>query len=77
MSSSKGNSQEEKNKNIIRSYIDEIFNKHNLSLIERYFGDESVEGSPQAGKGGEGFGQFLTDFSLLGVRMQTTAWIKV
>ena len=38
----KGNSQEEKNKDIIVSYIDEIFNKHNLSSIERYFGGNSV-----------------------------------
>src|SRR5919106_74570 len=29
--------QEERNKNLIRSYIEEIFSKHNLSSIERYF----------------------------------------
>ena len=33
-----------------------------MASIEKYFGKESVEGSPQAGKGGEGFRQFLTDF---------------
>jgi predicted SnoaL-like aldol condensation-catalyzing enzyme len=54
-------SQEERNKVIIRSFIEEIFNKHNLSSIERYFGEVSVEGSPQAGKRGQGFKQFLTD----------------
>jgi predicted SnoaL-like aldol condensation-catalyzing enzyme len=54
--------QEERNKTLIRSYIDEIFNKHKLSSIERYFGGNYVEGSPQAGKGGEGFKQFLTNF---------------
>jgi hypothetical protein len=43
MSSMNGNPQEEKNKNIIKSYIDEIFNKHNLSLIKRYFGGNSME----------------------------------
>jgi predicted ester cyclase len=58
----KGNSQEEKNKDIIRSYIDEIFNKHNLSSIERYFGGNSVEGSPQAGKGSVGSKQFINEF---------------
>ena len=36
--------------------------EHNLSSIEKYFGKDSVEGSPQAGKGGEGFRRFLTDF---------------
>jgi predicted ester cyclase len=55
-------SQEERNKTLIRSFIDEIFNKHNLSSIENYFGRDSVEGSPQAGMGGKGFKQFLTDF---------------
>ena len=55
-------SQEERNKTLVRSFIDEIFNKHRLSSIGKYFGKESVEGSPQAGKGGEGFRQFLTDF---------------
>jgi hypothetical protein len=54
------------------SFIEEIFNEHNLTSIKKYFGKESFEGSPQAGKGGGGFKQFLTDFSLLGVRMQTT-----
>jgi predicted ester cyclase len=54
--------QEERNKTIIRSFIEEIFNEHNLSSIEKYFGKDSVEGSPQAGKGGEGFRQFLIDF---------------
>ena len=65
-------SLEEKNKNIIRSFIEEILNEHNLSYIEKYFGNESVEGSPQAGKGGEGFRQFLTDFFKAFPDMHTT-----
>jgi predicted ester cyclase len=52
--------QEERNKSIIRSFIEEIFNDHNLSFVEKYFGNDSVEGSPQAGERGEGFKQFLT-----------------
>jgi predicted ester cyclase len=62
MSSPEPTSLEERNKTLIRSFIEEIFNEHNLSSIEKYFGKESVEGSPQAGKGGEGFKLFLTDF---------------
>jgi predicted ester cyclase len=57
-----GISQEERNKTLIRSYIEEIFNKHNLSSIERYFGGDSIEGSPQAGKGGVGSEQFINEF---------------
>jgi len=62
MPRTEGTSEEERNKTLIRSFIEEIFNEHNLSSIEKYFGQVSVEGSPQAGKGGEGFKQFLTDF---------------
>jgi predicted ester cyclase len=62
MPSSEATSLEERNKILMRSFIDEIFNEHNLSSIEKYFGKNSVEGSPQAGKGGEGFRQFLIDF---------------
>ena len=55
--------QVERNKTIIRSYIDEIFNKHKLSSIERYFGGNFIEGSFQAGKGGGvGSKQFLNEF---------------
>jgi predicted ester cyclase len=62
MSSPEASSLEERNKTLIRSFIDEIFNEHNLLSVEKYFGKGSVECSPQAGKGGEGFKQFLTDF---------------
>lgn len=62
MSSPDATSIEERNKIIIRSFIDEIFNKHNLSSIEKYFGKETIEGSSQAGKSGEGFKLMLTEF---------------
>jgi predicted ester cyclase len=62
MSSPDATSPEERNKIFVRTFIDEIFNKHNLSSIEKYFGNETVEGSPQAGKSGEGFKLMLTDF---------------
>jgi predicted SnoaL-like aldol condensation-catalyzing enzyme len=62
----------ERNKTLIRSFIDEIFNEHNLLSVEKYFGKGSVEGSPQAGKGGEGFKQFLTDFFRAFPDMRTT-----
>jgi steroid delta-isomerase-like uncharacterized protein len=62
MSSHDATSLEERNKTLIRSFIQEIFNEHNLSSIENYFGNEAVEGSPQAGKSGEGFKLMLTEF---------------
>ena len=62
MSSTEKESQEVKNRAIIISYIEEVFNKHDLSSIERYFGGNFVEGSPQAGKGGVGSKQFINEF---------------
>ena len=54
--------QVERNKTLIRSFIEEIFNKHKLLSVGKYFGVDYVEGSPQAGKEGEGFKLMLTEF---------------
>ena len=53
--SEKNSSQEKRNKVIVESFVEEIFNKHNLSAIVKYL-------SPIAGKGNEGFKQFLSAF---------------
>jgi predicted ester cyclase len=53
--SEKNSSQEKRNKILVESFIEEIFNKHNLSVIENYL-------TPQTGKGNEGFKQFLSAF---------------
>jgi predicted ester cyclase len=62
MSSPVVTSLQDRNRTLIRSYIDEIFNKHNLSSIERYFGGDSIESSPKSGKHGVGSGQFISEF---------------
>jgi hypothetical protein len=51
MPSTEGDSLEERNKTVIRSFIQEIFNEHNLSSIEKYFGKESVEGKSSGRQG--------------------------
>jgi predicted ester cyclase len=51
----KNSSQEKKNKTLVESFVEEIFNKHNLSAIESYL-------NPVAGKGDEEFKQFLRAF---------------
>jgi predicted ester cyclase len=43
-------------KNIIKSFIEEVFNKHNISAAEKYFAKEN----PSIGPGSEGFKQSLT-----------------
>jgi steroid delta-isomerase-like uncharacterized protein len=40
------------NKALVKSFVEEIFNNHNLSAIEKYL----------AGQGKEGFKQFLSEF---------------
>ena len=62
MSSPEVTSLQDRNKTLIRSFIQEIFNEHNLSSIGRYFGGNSIEGSPLAGKGGVGSKQFINEF---------------
>jgi predicted ester cyclase len=42
-------------KNIIKSFIEEVFNKHNISAAEKYFAKEN----PSIGPGSEGFKQSL------------------
>jgi steroid delta-isomerase-like uncharacterized protein len=51
----KNSSQEKRNKELVETFVEEIFNKHNLSKIEKYL-------SPAGGKGSEGFEQFLSSF---------------
>jgi hypothetical protein len=43
MPSTEKTSPEQRNKALITSFIEEIFNEHNLSSIEKYFGKDSVE----------------------------------
>jgi steroid delta-isomerase-like uncharacterized protein len=61
-SSSDATSHEERNKTLIRSFINEIFNEHNPSSNEKYFAKESVEVSPHKGNVSEGFKQFISEF---------------
>ena len=51
----KNSSQEKKNKTLVESFVEEIFNKHNLSAIENYL-------NPVAGKRSEEFKEFLSAF---------------
>jgi steroid delta-isomerase-like uncharacterized protein len=62
MPSTEGDSKEDRNKTLIRSFIQQIFNEHNLSSTEKYFGDETLDGSPQAGRSDKGFKLMLTEF---------------
>ena len=72
MPSPEGTSLEERNKTLIRSFMKRFSMNTIYPPLKRHFGKDSVEGSPQAGKGGEGFKQFLTDFFKAFPDMHTT-----
>jgi predicted ester cyclase len=44
-------------KNVIKSFIEEVFNKHDISASEKYFAKEN----PSIGLGSEGFKQSLNE----------------
>ena len=44
-------------KNVIESFIEEVFNEHNISASEKYFAMEN----PSIGQGSEGFKQSLNE----------------
>ena len=50
------------NKALVKSFVEDVFNKHDLSAIEKYFGKDSTQDSPLVGNGCEGFKQFLSAF---------------
>ncbi|MGC1133855.1 MAG: ester cyclase, partial [Nitrososphaeraceae archaeon] len=67
------NSQKERNKALIRSFIKEVLKEHNLLAIEKYFTKDFIEGVlHHAEKEGEGFKQFLTEFFEAFPDMRTT-----
>jgi predicted ester cyclase len=45
----------EANKLFIESFVQEVFNKHNLSALERYFAPNVIHHNSMAGQGTEGF----------------------
>jgi predicted ester cyclase len=51
----KNSLQEKKNKTLVESFVEEIFNKHNLSATENYLG-------PDSGKESGEFKEFLSAF---------------
>ncbi|MGI8832007.1 MAG: ester cyclase [Nitrososphaeraceae archaeon] len=50
------------NKALVKSFVEDVLNKHDLSAIEKYFGKDSIQDSPLVGNGCEGFKQFLSAF---------------
>jgi len=51
--------EEEKNKDIVRAFQDEVFNQKNLTAIDRYYSTDLVQHNPQQPQGREGAKQFF------------------
>lgn len=54
----------EENKMMITSFVQEVFNKHDLTVVDKYYGPNLIHHNPIAGKGRQGFKEFLTQFLL-------------
>ena len=52
----------EMNKSLIKSFVQEVFNKHNLTALDKYYAPNVTLHNPMAGQGRQGFRQFLTLF---------------
>lgn len=59
---SKGGMSAENNKKTIREFYEEVFCKHNLSMVDRYMHDDYIQHNPDAEQGKAGFIAFHEGF---------------
>lgn len=48
------------NKDIVRNFIEDIFNKHDLSLVKNYLAEDYHQHNPHVQQGADGFIAFFT-----------------
>lgn len=61
-SSPQSESMEENNKTLVTSFIEEVFNEHNMSAVDKYYAQDFIQHHPQVGNGSEGFKQYFGPF---------------
>ena len=54
----------ELNKLRIRSFVQEVLNKHNLTALDKYYSSNATQHNPTAGQGTQGFKNFFVPFFL-------------
>jgi steroid delta-isomerase-like uncharacterized protein len=54
--------QLEENRLLIKSFVQEIFNKHNLTALDKYYAPNAIQHNPMTGQGRQGFKQFFIPF---------------
>jgi steroid delta-isomerase-like uncharacterized protein len=52
----------EVNKLLIKSFVQEVFNKHNLTALDKYYAANIIQHNSMAGQGRQGFKQFFIPF---------------
>jgi steroid delta-isomerase-like uncharacterized protein len=52
------------NKLRIRSFVQEVLNKHNLTALDKYYSSNATQHNPNAGQGTQGFKNFFVPFFL-------------
>ena len=53
---------EEKNRALVISFINEVFNNHNVGAADNYYAGDHIEHNPQIPQGREGFKKYFTEF---------------
>ena len=62
----------ETNKLLIKSFVQQVFNKHNLTALDKYYAPDVIEHDSDARQGRQGFKQFLIQFFLAFPDIQAT-----
>ena len=52
----------EANKLLIKSFVEQVLNKHNVAAVDKYYAPDLIQHSPTMGQGRQGFKQFFTPF---------------
>ena len=52
----------ESNKLLIKSFVQEVFNKHNLTALDKYYAPYVIQHNPMAEQGRQGFKRFFVPF---------------
>jgi steroid delta-isomerase-like uncharacterized protein len=52
----------EKNKALVKSFVENVFNKHNVTAVDKYYTPNLIQHNPMAGQGQEGFKQYFRPF---------------
>jgi predicted SnoaL-like aldol condensation-catalyzing enzyme len=56
------NNKEQRNKALVRAFIQEVLNKHDIAAADKYYAVNQIEHNPQIPQGREGFKKYFANF---------------